>query len=188
MTKILATRKMILVTALSMVLILAGSMTAYAQFRMGPGHGPKMMGHKKSLVDKYFILKKLQDKLQLTDSQLAGIKTIVFNTEEKMVAYKTENMKLKLELKKMLDVDTLDYAAVEQVVSKKFNNKAMMFMEHLKAKKAIEKILTAEQLYKIKEMKKAWMKKIHKKRGYGRGYREREMHRGGSPAPGSPKY
>lgn len=188
MTKILATRKMILVTALSMVLILAGSMTAYARSQMGHGYGPKKMAHKKTLVDKYFILKKLQDKLQLTDSQLAGIKTIVFNTEEKMVALKAENMKLMLELKKMLDVDTVDYAAVEQVVSKKFNNKAMMFMEHLKAKKAIEKSLTAEQLDMIKEMKKAWMKKIHKKRGYGHGYRERMMRREGSPAPRSPSY
>ena len=179
---------MILVTALSMVLILTGSITAYARSQMGHGYGSKKMAHKKSLVDKYFILKKLQDKLQLTDTQLAGIKTIVFNTEEKMVALKTENMKLKLELKKMLDADMLDYSAVEQVVSKKYNNKAMMFMEHLKAKKAIEKILTEEQLDMIKEMKKAWMKKMHKKRGYGRGYRGMGMHREGSPAPGSPKY
>ncbi len=188
MTKVLATRKMILVMALSMVLILAGSITAYAQFRMGPGHGPKITGHKMSLLDKYFIFKKLQDKLKVTDTQMSEIRTIVFNSSEKIVALETENMKLKLELKKLLDVDSPDYTAIEQVVSKKFNNKGMIFMERLKAKHAAKKILTEEQLDKIKEMKKKWMKKIYKKRGYGHGYRGMGMHREGSRAPGSPSY
>ena len=119
---------------------------------------------------------------------MSEIRTIVFNSAEKIVALKTENMKLKLKLKKLLDVDSPDYTTIEMVVSKKFNNKAMMFMERLKAKHAAKKVLTGEQIDKIKEMKKKWMKKIHKKRGYGHGYRGMGMHREGSRAPGSPSY
>ncbi len=118
----------------------------------------------KSPLGQYYRLKKMKEYLKITDEQLAGIKKISFDLEDTLLTLRTGNQKLGLEAKKLFDVETPDYTAIEENITKRSTIQGKIFVERLKARKAIEKILTDEQKKTIAQARKRWLKKARERK------------------------
>ncbi len=99
----------------------------------------------------YRVLSLYKDKLNVTDNQLEKIKSLGFYLEEKQVKLTNANRTLRLKLREELANEKVNYNAVKEIMSKISQNRTELFIERLKAKEEIKKILTPEQLSKIRE-------------------------------------
>ena len=96
--------------------------------------------------------------MNLQDEQLSQIKEIAFTLEEGNLVLKNENRKLFLSLKKLLDQDQPDYAAIEDNIRKRADNRAKIFVAGLKARKKITGLLTEEQKQMIAQARREWVR------------------------------
>jgi Spy/CpxP family protein refolding chaperone len=158
------TRKTTVAAIMALVMLLVTSISAFAQAPQQQQARRNIVQRLKSPLGQYYVLKKMKDHLKLTDAQLAEIKKISFDLEETLLALRSENQKINLESKKLLDADTPDYAALEQNVTKRAINQGKIFVERLKARKVIESILTEEQKQSIAQARKHWAKKAQERR------------------------
>ncbi|MBW2621399.1 MAG: Spy/CpxP family protein refolding chaperone [Deltaproteobacteria bacterium] len=161
-------RKTTVAAILALVMLLVTSISAFAQAPQREQTRRNGMQRLKSPLGQYYVLKKMKDQLKLTDAQLAEIKKISFNLAETLLALRSENQKIDLESRKLLDADTPDYATVEQNVTKRAINQGKIFVDRLKARKAIESILTAEQKQTMAQARKRWAKKAWERRDHWR--------------------
>ncbi len=151
------------------VLLIFLSVGVLAQgFHRGNQNGSKMMErgrhHFMSPLRMYKMLKMHRDKLNITDDQLNKIKSLSFYLEEKKTKLKNENRLLKVKLQEELDNTNINYNNVRSILDKMSQNRTALFIEGLKVKKEIEKILTPEQLSKIRELKMQRMMRMRKNR------------------------
>jgi len=160
-------KRLLVIAILALALVLAGALPALAQEWGGQRDGARA-GHKAMTpLKSYYLLKHLKDRLQLTDEQLGKAKTLAYALEEKRVAMWAQNAKLGLDLKKLIDADQPDYAAIENVINARAASRAKYFVEWLKNRREMEKIFTPAQLAQLKEMRKAWVRKSWERRGGG---------------------
>jgi Spy/CpxP family protein refolding chaperone len=100
------------------------------------------------------LLQAKQKELNITDSQLEKIKSLIFLFEEKMIEMRSKTGLQHLELRKlMLDKENLDYEKIKEVLSKASNSREEMFIERLKLRREIDNILTPEQREALKKMR-----------------------------------
>ncbi len=93
-----------------------------------------------------YLLKANQKELNISDEQLKKIKELVYSCEEKMIQMKNENSAQRLQLRKLIeDNEELDYPKIKEVLSKISVNMEDIFIQRLKLKEEIEKILTPQQ-------------------------------------------
>ena len=101
------------------------------------------------------VLKANQEDLKVTDSQLKKIEELIFGLEKKMISLQSRSGEMSLELRKiMMDEKDPDYEKIKAALSKQANIRHDVFIERLKTRKEIEKILTPEQQEAIKSMRK----------------------------------
>ncbi len=138
------------------VLLVFLSVGVFSQgFGRGNQHNPKMMrgsGHQfMSPLRLYNMLKFQKDTFNITDEQLNKLKSLSFYLEEKKTKLTNENRTLRLKLREELSNTTVNYQNVRNILDKISKNRSELFIERLKAKDEITKILTPEQLTKIRE-------------------------------------
>ena len=77
----------------------------------------------------------------------------MFSQEEKMVKTRNAQNEYRLELKRlMLDRENLDYDKIKAVLSKMSESRQNQFIERLKNRDAISKVLTPEQQDALKNL------------------------------------
>ncbi|MBW1710655.1 MAG: hypothetical protein JRG97_13460 [Deltaproteobacteria bacterium] len=148
-------KKTMPVALLLLIAVFFGGVIAHAQPPREPAPRAKWKKNWKSPVRSYFILKRYRENLNITDDQLDKLKEISFSLEEKLLGLKEKNGKLFLEMKKLLDSETPDYAAIEENIKKRAANRAVYIVESLKARDKTKTVLTDDQLKKINAFKNA---------------------------------
>ncbi len=116
---------------------------------------------KADVCDKYIGLK---SKLNLTDEQAQKIKNIKTNFGEKNASLIKERNRISKELREILKAEEPDFGAVEAKVKELQNVRTEIMLNKLRSAKEAQKVLTAEQKEKLKEIAKPRIKKMIKKR------------------------
>lgn len=99
------------------------------------------------------VLKSHQEDLEITDSQMEQIQNLVFSHQENMLKMRNDLDTQHLELQKLMqDRDNLDYDKIKAILSKTSAVRSEMFIERLKQRDEINKILTPEQRDALKAM------------------------------------
>jgi Spy/CpxP family protein refolding chaperone len=100
------------------------------------------------------VLKAHQEELKITEDQLQAIKDLTYSFEEKMINAKAEGSKQRLELRQLMqDRGNLDYTKLKEALSKAAEHRNNMFIDRLKQRDEIDKILTPEQKEALKSMR-----------------------------------
>jgi Spy/CpxP family protein refolding chaperone len=99
------------------------------------------------------VLKANQEELSITDEQIKQIQNLIFSHQEKAIQMKNENALQRLELQKLLqDRENLDYEKIKSVLSQLSAVRQEMFIQRLKQREEINKILTPEQQEALKAL------------------------------------
>ncbi len=113
-----------------------------------------------------WVLEAKKDELKVTDSQIEKIQSLDFSFEEKMIQMRNQISLEQLNLRKLMqEKENLDYEKIKAVLSKMSGYEDEMFIERLKLREEIQKILTLEQ----REAVKAAMKERLQERKFFRG-------------------
>ncbi len=116
-----------------------------------------------------WILQAKKDELKVTDSQIEKIKSLDFSFEEKMIQMRNQISLERLNLRKLMqEKENLDYVKIKAVLSRISGYEDDMFIEGLKLREEIQKILTPEQREAVKE---AMKERLHERKFF----RGREM-------------
>ncbi len=92
------------------------------------------------------VLRAQQERLGLTEEQLAEIKELALQMEEKNVALRNELNIQQLELKKaMQDPENRDYSQIQAVLTKMAQLRTDMTVARMKHQDAVRNVLTPEQ-------------------------------------------
>ena len=117
----------------------------------GMGHqGMGMEDHGAMMDDGHHLWKQLMD-LGLDEKQTEALKVIRSKTVKDMLKKKADKQIAALELKDLLDKDTVDMKAVESLVKKKASLGSEMMIAHIKAHEEMKSVLTPDQRKKLKE-------------------------------------
>ena len=99
------------------------------------------------------ILKANQEELGISDDQMEQIENLVLSNQEKMINMQNDIDLQRLGLQKLMqDRDNLDYTKIEAVLSKMSADRNEMFIERLKQRDEINKVLTPEQRDALKSL------------------------------------
>jgi Spy/CpxP family protein refolding chaperone len=99
------------------------------------------------------VLKANQEELNITDEQIEQIQNLIFSYQEKAIQMKNESALQRLELQKLMqDRENLDYEKIKAVLSKSSAARQEMFIQRLKQREEITKILTPEQHEALKAL------------------------------------
>ena len=93
---------------------------------------------------------KMVQKLGLTDEQVKGIREADFSHREKHLKLKSQIDGLHLEMEKLFSADSVDEAKVLQLAQKISDLKGKLFVRKIESRLALGKLLTADQLKKLK--------------------------------------
>lgn len=124
----------------------------------------KGKGHKKSLEEKFnyklhFIMGN-EEELSLSEDQVDKIKNLGIATKKGMIRAKAEIDVLGLDIKSELWKATIDTAAIDKLIEKKYDLKKAKAKASVKAYAALKGMLTAEQKEKMKDLFKELKKKM----------------------------
>ena len=99
------------------------------------------------------VLKANQEELNITDEQIEQIKNLIFSYQEKAIQMKNESELQRLELQKLIqDRENLDYEKIKAVLSRASTARHEIFIQRLKQREEINKILTPEQQDALKAL------------------------------------
>lgn len=98
------------------------------------------------------VLKANQEDLGITDEQIEQIQNLVFSFQEKSIKMRSESSLNRLEMQKLMqDRENLDYGKIDAMLAKTSAVRNEMFIEGLKLREEISKILTPEQREALKD-------------------------------------
>ncbi len=124
-----------------LIFFAASSFAQPAQRMMRANRGFDRLPHRILIV-----LRASQEELGITDEQIEQIQNLVFAHQEKMLRMESENRLNHLELQKLMqDRENLDYDKIGAILSKTSDIRNQIFIESLKQRDEIGKILTPEQ-------------------------------------------
>jgi Spy/CpxP family protein refolding chaperone len=92
------------------------------------------------------------DKLDLTDAQKTAIKGIRNSTRKNMVQKRADLRIAELELRELMDSESVDITAVESQIKKIEANKSAMLLTRIKSREAMRSQLTPDQRAKLSEL------------------------------------
>jgi len=99
------------------------------------------------------VLKANQKELNITDEQIEQIQNVIFSHQEKAIQMENESALQRLELQKLMqDRENLDYEKIKSVLSESSATRQEMFIQRLKQREEISKILTPEQQEALKAL------------------------------------
>lgn len=120
---------------------------------MGPGMGPGMrigMGMYHKAPFGLWRNSKMVADLGLTEEQVAQLKEADFSFREKELKLKSELALLHLQMEKAFCTEPLDEAAITTLAQKIADLKGKRFILNIESRLAFEKLLSADQLQKLK--------------------------------------
>lgn len=103
-------------------------------------------------------MKKKAAAIQLTDAQIAQIKTIKANAKETNLNNKQKLKAIKSQLKNLAAADKVDQQALDNLSTQKASIQTEMTKSRVMAKNAMFNVLTAEQKTQFKNMDLKWSK------------------------------
>ncbi len=102
------------------------------------------------------VLKSQQERLGLTEEQLAEIKELGLQMEEKNISLRNELNIQQLELKKaMLNPESRDYSQIQAVLTKIAQIRTDMTVARMKHQDAVRNVLTPEQKEALQKLGRA---------------------------------
>ena len=93
---------------------------------------------------------KMVQELGLTDEQVKGLREADFAHREKRLQLKSKLDGLHLEMKKLFSADPVNESDILQLAQKISDLKGKLFVRKIEARLAVGKLLTADQLKKLK--------------------------------------
>ena len=131
------------------VFFIPGFAGAFTQGQCRPEKGFGMKKHHMSHLGIWQKPKMVQ-KLGLTDKQVQGLKKADFAHREKCLQLKSKLDALHLELKKLFAAESVDEAKVLEVAQKISDLKGKLFVQRIESRLKVAKLLTADQVGKLK--------------------------------------
>jgi Spy/CpxP family protein refolding chaperone len=101
---------------------------------------------------------KIVQKLELTNEQVEGLKKADFAHREKSLELKSKLGALHLELEKLFADESVDEAKVLQVTQKISDLKGKLLVQRIESRLAVSKLLTADQVGKLKMLRSHHLK------------------------------
>jgi Spy/CpxP family protein refolding chaperone len=138
---------------LIMVFIVPSFAWAFPPGGVNPERGPDMgPGIEKHHMSPYGLWRnpELIQGLELTDEQIAQLKKADFTFREKNLNLKAQLDNLNLQMEKAFSTEPVDEAAVLQMAKEISDLRGKMFVQDIESRLACEKLLTADQLKKLK--------------------------------------
>jgi Spy/CpxP family protein refolding chaperone len=114
-----------------------------------PDRGFRMKRHHVSPLEIWRNPKMIQE-LGLTDEQVNRFREADFTHREKRLKLKSKLDSLRLEMEKLFSADPVNEAEVLQLAQKISDQKGKLFVRKIESRLAVEKLLTADQLKKMK--------------------------------------
>ncbi len=133
----------------------------------GRGGGRGMGGGQKSICG-IWKNQKIVEELGLTDEQVKGLKDADFAFREKKMELKCQLDGLRLQMEKAFSEDAVDEAAVRQLAEKISDLRGKMFTLKIESRLEVRKLLSADQLKKLRTFRAQFMGKHGKKGGKGK--------------------
>jgi Spy/CpxP family protein refolding chaperone len=131
------------------VFFIPGFAGAFTQGQCRPETGFGMKKHHMSPLGIWQNPKMVQE-LGLTDKQVEGLKKADFAHREKCLQLKSKLDALHLELEKLFAVESVDEAKVLEVAQTISDVKGKLFVQRIESRLAVAKLLTADQVGKLK--------------------------------------
>jgi Spy/CpxP family protein refolding chaperone len=131
------------------VFVIPGFAGAFTQGQCRPEKGFGMKKHHMSLLGIWQNPKMVQE-LGLTDKQVDGLKKADFAHREKCLELKSKLDVLHLELEKLFAAESVDEAKVLEVAQKISDLKGKLFVQRIESRLTVAKLLTADQVDKLK--------------------------------------
>lgn len=120
------------------------------------------MGNDSIFFHKAHVILENTAELGLTNEQVEKIKSLKYSVEKSLIKEEADIKTLALDIKEALGKDEVDIAAVNKLIDQKYTLKAQKTKEEIGAYVNLKKILTPEQLKKLKEMHQHGMKGCQK--------------------------
>ncbi len=148
----------------TMALLLASGLMQSVSFAE-KGHGQYHRGyHKKSTEDKFFAkVQKIyfyQDELKVSDEQLDQIMDLKFALKKDLIQREADIDVIKVDIRSLLYEDQIDVNAINKLIEQKYEIKKAKFKKIVGAYAKLKKVLTKEQMDKLKDIFRD-QKKMH---------------------------
>lgn len=101
----------------------------------------------------------MKEELGLTDAQVKKLKSMKMNQKKKAIDDRAEIQKMELELHELMSEDEIDIKAVNGIIDEIAAQKAKIQKNCIRGMVDAKKVLTSEQIKKLKTYKGAGMKK-----------------------------
>ncbi len=89
--------------------------------------------------------KKMMKELKLTDQQQEQFEKVTFDTQKKMIELKAKIATSKLELRRLMDAESIDKSAIEKKMNEIATNEVAIRMNHINSWFEKNKLLTPDQ-------------------------------------------
>jgi Spy/CpxP family protein refolding chaperone len=125
--------------------------------------------HKESVKEKFFKKVKMiylyQDELGVDDRQLDQIRALKIALKKDLIRKEADLGIIKVDIRSLLYEDEIDVEAVNKLIDKKYEIKKAKIKKVIMSLAQLKKILTKEQMERLKEIKRE-KKKMHMTRGF----------------------
>ena len=146
-------RKHLIVTIILVLTLALMQSVSFADKRAGHDHGRY---DTKSVKEKFFKkVKKIylyQDELNVTDEQLDQIHELKIALKKDLIRKKAELDIIKVDIRSMLREDEVDVGTVNKLVDQKYEIKKAKMKKVVEAYAKLKKILSKEQIEKLKDI------------------------------------
>jgi Spy/CpxP family protein refolding chaperone len=134
------------------VFVIPGFAGAFTQGQCSPENGFGMKKHYMSPLGIWQNPKMVQE-LGLTDKQVEELKKADFSHREKCLELKSKLDILHLDLEKLFAAVSVDETKVLEVAQKISDLKGKLFVQRIESRLAVAKLLTADQVSKLKKFR-----------------------------------
>ncbi|MFC1658669.1 Spy/CpxP family protein refolding chaperone [Candidatus Omnitrophota bacterium] len=148
-------KRLIVMAAVALVTIFTVAVGASLAYERG---GEKSEGHYEKSQDlvvmKAHMILKNQDKLGLSDEQIAKVKDLKLQSKKDTIKQDGEIETIALDIKSKMYEDSVDAEAINALIDKKYELKKEKAKSSVAAYIQLKSILTEEQLGQLKELYK----------------------------------
>ncbi len=95
----------------------------------------------------------IQEKLNLTDSQILKIRSVWYPAEETLIDLRAKRNKIRLQIREELSKDNVDFDRLDKLFDELSKVNARIGLTRTKMMVNIKRILTKDQLVKLRKMK-----------------------------------
>jgi Spy/CpxP family protein refolding chaperone len=146
-------RKHLIVTITLLLSLGLMQSPAFAEKRGGHGQGRH---HQKSIQEKFFkkvkMIHRYQDELNVTDDQLNQTRELKITLKKDLIKKKADIEIISVDIRSLLYEDKVDVNAVNKLIDQKYEIKKSKMKMVVKSLSELKKILSKEQMEKLKSI------------------------------------